>query len=159
MINYSLLKVYLFIWDRKRPCEWGSGTEIGRERERTPRILCAVSTEPNVEFELCDIMIWAETKSWMLNRLSHPVAPKWSIILIRIQVQFIDKMTFMIYHGKLDSTRIIFENENISIKNSHFIHKIPLTNNYCYMWLSLLADLLAKIFSKYFLNILDCSLE
>ena len=44
---------------------------------RIPRRLHAVSTEPDPELELMrpwQIVTRAETKSWMLNRLSHPGA-------------------------------------------------------------------------------------
>ena len=48
-----------------------------RRRERIPSRLCVVSTEPDggLKPPNHEIMTWAKTKSWMLNRLSHPDAP------------------------------------------------------------------------------------
>ena len=47
------------------------------QRERIPSRLRTVSTEPDVGFELTnhEITTCAKTKSWTLNRLSHPGAP------------------------------------------------------------------------------------
>ena len=51
--------------------------ERERKRERIPSRLRTASAEPVVELKLrnCEIMTWAETKSRLLNRLSHPGAP------------------------------------------------------------------------------------
>ena len=62
--------------ERERENKQGRGRE--RERDRIPSRFCSASTEPNVGLELtnCDeIMTWAEVKSRMLDRLSHPGAP------------------------------------------------------------------------------------
>ena len=52
----------------------------GREtvREGIPSSFHAVGAEPNSGMHLtnCAIMTWAETKSLMLNQLSHPGAPQ-----------------------------------------------------------------------------------
>ena len=49
-----------------------------RRRERISSRLHTVSGEPKVGLELTkgEIMTWAQNKSWMLNRLSHPGAPE-----------------------------------------------------------------------------------
>ena len=49
----------------------------GRERGRISSRLRTVSAEPDAGLDLpiLEIMIWAEIKSQMLNRLSHPGAP------------------------------------------------------------------------------------
>ena len=49
-----------------------------RGRERIPSRLCTVSTESDVGLELtnCEIMTLAETKSLMLNEVSHHGAPR-----------------------------------------------------------------------------------
>ena len=49
-----------------------------RERERIPRRLCAVSTDPNMGVHPinCEVMTWAKTKSQTLNWLSPPGAPE-----------------------------------------------------------------------------------
>ena len=59
--------IYLF-WERQRQCEWGKG------RERIPSRLRAATTWGSNSWN-CEIMTWAETKSRMLNRLSHSGAP------------------------------------------------------------------------------------
>ena len=48
----------------------------GRGRERILSRLCTVSTVPNVGLKLRnrEIMTWTRTRSWTLNRLSHPGA-------------------------------------------------------------------------------------
>ena len=54
----------------------------GREgwRERIPSRLHAVSSEPKARLNTNhEIMTWAKIKSQMLNRLSHPGAPTWSL--------------------------------------------------------------------------------
>ena len=47
-----------------------------RERERIPRRLCAVSSEPNISN-----MTGVKVKSWMLNQVSYPGAPNLNSIL------------------------------------------------------------------------------
>ena len=55
-------KIYLFILERE--CAWASEQGVGqREHGAQP----GRSHNP-------EIITWAETKSWMLNWLSHPVA-------------------------------------------------------------------------------------
>ena len=50
--------------------------ELGRDRERIPSRLCAVSAEANMRLEPMnrEITTWAKIKSQTLNRLSHPGA-------------------------------------------------------------------------------------
>ena len=51
----------------------------GAEREeREFQAVSVLSAEPDVGLEPTnhEIMTWAETKSWMLNQLSHPGAPE-----------------------------------------------------------------------------------
>ena len=85
-ISLSFFKVYLFIylfiylfmylfWERARACLWAG--EGQRGRERIPSRLCTVDTGPDVALDLtdCEIMTWAEIKSRMLNRPSHPGTP------------------------------------------------------------------------------------
>ena len=52
--------------------------EKNEQRERVPSRLHVVSTEPDVGLHPrnCEIMTLAKTKSWTLNLLSHPGAPK-----------------------------------------------------------------------------------
>ena len=70
------LNLSLFIYfGRCRDSACGERTE---RRERIPSRLRAASSEHDVGLELtknCKTMIWAETKSQMLNQLSHPGAP------------------------------------------------------------------------------------
>ena len=55
-----------------------------RERERIPSRLHAFSAEPDIGLELRngEITTWAETKSWMLNQLSHPGSPVVFVLLM-----------------------------------------------------------------------------
>ena len=55
-----------------------SREETEREGDRIPSRLRAVSTEPDAGLKPknCEIMTCVEIKSWTLNRLSHPGAPK-----------------------------------------------------------------------------------
>ena len=48
------------------------------ESQRIPCRLCTVSTEPNSGLKLInrEIMTRAEVKSWVLNGLRHPGAPR-----------------------------------------------------------------------------------
>ena len=65
-----LMFIYLF-WER---APWGRGRERGRER--IPSMLCTDRAEPDggLKPTSCGIMTWAEIRSQMLNRLSHPDA-------------------------------------------------------------------------------------
>ena len=69
--NFFLKCIYF-----ARQREQRRGRDKGRER--IPGRLCVVSTEPDVRLEPtnCEIVTWAETKSWMLNQLSHPGTPE-----------------------------------------------------------------------------------
>ena len=61
-------------WERVREhARTQEGEGQGEERENQSR-LCIVSAKPHVGLELTnhEIMTWAETKSLMLNQLSHP---------------------------------------------------------------------------------------
>ena len=84
-VSYSFFFVCKFIylfWERERErastrdCKQGWGRERGRER--IPSSLHTVSIEPDVGLDPmnCEIMIWAKTKSQMLNWMSHPSAPE-----------------------------------------------------------------------------------
>ena len=70
---YFLRFIYLF------------GGEEGqkRGRERILSRLHIVSTEPEAGHDPMnrEIMIWAQTKSWMLNQLSHPSVPKTHFVI------------------------------------------------------------------------------
>ena len=59
-------------------CASGGGAGRERKRERIPSRLPAVGTEPDSGLDVAnhEIMTGAEIKSHMLNRLSHPGAPK-----------------------------------------------------------------------------------
>ena len=76
-ILFLFSSFYLFIL---REREQGRGRERERERgrERIPSRLHTLSAEPDVGLEVTnrEIVTWAESKSQMLNRLSHPGAPK-----------------------------------------------------------------------------------
>ena len=68
----------------ERECK---GRRAERGRERIPGRLHTVSTEPHTGLKLtnCEIMTWAEIKSQILNRLSHPGPPilfSWSLNLL-----------------------------------------------------------------------------
>ena len=69
----------MFIYsERGRESSNRRGAERERERERIPSRLCAASTEPDVGLELTnrEPMTQAKIKSWTLNLLNHPGAPK-----------------------------------------------------------------------------------
>ena len=74
LILFFLLffSMYLF-WEKA-----GAGErQRERERERIPSRPHTANTEPNVGLKpmKCNIMTWAETKSWALNWMSHPGTP------------------------------------------------------------------------------------
>ena len=74
---FSIFKNFfkcLFLRERERV--HGGGAEREREAERIPTRLHAVSPAPDAGLEPTngEIMTWVETKSQMLNRLSHPGA-------------------------------------------------------------------------------------
>ena len=96
--------------------------EREREREIIPSRLCTVSTEPDMELELTngETMTWAETRSWMLNWLSHPGAPPPFLIGILIIVH-LGGITVLWAKGENVSERILptithYANMNASIK-------------------------------------------
>ena len=62
----------LIYFEKERERENRGGA--GREGERIPSRLCAVSTEPDARLKPTDreIVIWAKIKSQMLNQPSHP---------------------------------------------------------------------------------------
>ena len=72
---FSFKKMFIYFWERQKESKWGRGRERGRQR--IPSRLRAVCTEPIVGLKHtgCKIMIWAKTKSQMLNWLKHPGAP------------------------------------------------------------------------------------
>ena len=67
-----LLFLSLFIYFERERERSGEGHRE-RQRERIPSRFPTVSTEPDAELELMnrEITTWAETKSHMLNQLSH----------------------------------------------------------------------------------------
>ena len=72
----KFFKIYLFIWEREREREraWaGAGAEI--EGEFQAESLLSMEPDTGARSHNPEIMTWAETKSWMLNRLSHPGIP------------------------------------------------------------------------------------
>ena len=75
-------KTFFVYFERDRERR-GRRRESGREWEgvRIPSRLCTVSTEPHPTNH--KIMTWAETKSQMLNRLSHPGTPSYETYFIR----------------------------------------------------------------------------
>ena len=66
------LSFYLFLRERQMP-----KSQRERDRDNIPSSLRTVSTEPDAGLELMnqEIITWAETKSQMLNWLSHPGTP------------------------------------------------------------------------------------
>ena len=71
--HYALkLTFFLNVYSFLRDSTWARGRERGRQRIQSR--LREVSAEPEVEPEPTnrEIMTWAEIKSWMFNRLSHP---------------------------------------------------------------------------------------
>ena len=74
---YSTIFLMFIYFERERARERGRGRGRERGRERSPVRLHTVSPEPNMALDLTnhEIMTWAETKNWMLNRLSHPGVP------------------------------------------------------------------------------------
>ena len=71
----------LFICSRESESK-GGGAEREGEKTRIPRKLHKTGVEPHAGLKLmnCEIMTWAEIKSWTLNQLSHPGAP-WGDLL------------------------------------------------------------------------------
>ena len=77
IIIFLKMFIYLF-WERHSVCVCMHVCEWGRGRERaSPNGIRAVSTESIMGLDLrnCEFMTWAENKSLVLNRLSHPGAP------------------------------------------------------------------------------------
>ena len=76
--SFFFLKEFLFFFMFiyfERECEWGRGTERGRQRESQAG--STLSAKPDVRLKLVnhEIMTWAETKSQLLNRLNHRGTP------------------------------------------------------------------------------------
>ena len=70
MYNFNLFSIFIFLfYFRERACTLARerGRETGRER-----ILTRLRTN-------CEIMTWAEIKSWTPNRLSHPSILKFNL--------------------------------------------------------------------------------
>ena len=72
---FIFLSLFIYL-ERGRESTSRQGQKDGW-RERIPGRLFAVITEPDAGFSLTNwkIMTWAQIKSQMLNRLSHPDAP------------------------------------------------------------------------------------
>ena len=71
---YSFLIFFLF-WKRERECMKTGEGQRERERENPMQALCC-QWGAWYEPKNYEIITWAEIKSWTLNRLSHPGAPK-----------------------------------------------------------------------------------
>ena len=79
--------IYLF-WEREQE---ERGVERVREwkwewaSKRIPSRLCTVSMEPDAGLKPMkyEIMTWAKVKSWRLNRLSYPGAPKYYVLIYK----------------------------------------------------------------------------
>ena len=67
---FKFFKVYFIYFERDR--DSGGGAERKGEGENPKQALSPMRGSNSWNHE---IMIWAETNSWMLNRLSHPRAP------------------------------------------------------------------------------------
>ena len=74
---FFLMCIHLF-WGRERERAPAGEGQRERETDRSPSSPHAVSAEPDTGLDLmtCKIVTGAETKSWMLNQLSHPGAPR-----------------------------------------------------------------------------------
>ena len=70
---------FFLIYLRDRENMQGRGSKRGGER--IPSRLHTVSAEPDERLHLMnsEVMICTEIKSWVLNRLSHPGAPRDSV--------------------------------------------------------------------------------
>ena len=75
--------------------------ERGREnsRQRIWSRLPAISTKPNTGLESrnCEIVTWAEIKSWMLNRLSQPGTLRFGDILTDTISTLLSEQFFVFY--------------------------------------------------------------
>ena len=69
---------FFLIYLRERDRENMQGRGSKRRRERLPSRLHTVSAEPDERLHLMngEVMICAEIKSWVLNRLTPPGAPE-----------------------------------------------------------------------------------
>ena len=73
-------QIFFKIWERQHPPahSWvhsGEGKKES-ERETTSRLHAEHRDQHKAQSHSPEIMAWAETKSRMLNRLSHPGAPQ-----------------------------------------------------------------------------------
>ena len=74
LINFIL---FIYFWERPRQHEQGRDRQ--REGDREPQagpMVSAQSPTQGSNSQNREITTWDETKSWTLNRLSHPRAPK-----------------------------------------------------------------------------------
>ena len=71
----------IYYFQRESQYMSGRGAERGGERESQAGP-GAGSTEPNngLKSTNCEIMTWAEIKSWVLNWLIHPGTPEYSLL-------------------------------------------------------------------------------
>ena len=73
---FLFLKLIYLFWESQGQWRWGRGRERGRGREsQAASSLSAQSPMPGSSSQNRETMSWAETKSRMLNQLSHPGAP------------------------------------------------------------------------------------
>ena len=73
--------MFIYFWERERVREAGSKAEReGDTKSKAGSRLWAVSTEPNAGLELMsrEIMTWVEGR--VVNRLSHPGAPEFTVL-------------------------------------------------------------------------------
>ena len=79
MISVSLNFFKCLFWERESTCS--QVQEEQREMDRIPSRLPAVSSEPNTRLDFMNhvIMTWAKIKGWVLNRISHPGSPQFSL--------------------------------------------------------------------------------
>ena len=76
-----LLSLFTY-FGRDRDSMSRGGAEIEGEREHPRPFTVNAEPDPGLESMNHEIMTWAETKSWILNRLSHPDAPEKAVIII-----------------------------------------------------------------------------
>ena len=71
-----------FIFERKRACVRGGGWQRGKERISS-RLPTKCGARHGAWSHSPDIKMWAQTKSQMLNQLSHPESPIFMFLEIR----------------------------------------------------------------------------
>ena len=72
-VKYVIFLMFIY-FERKH--EWGRGRESKRERESQAGSTVSTKLNEGLNPTNCGIMTWAETKSQLLNQLSHPGTPK-----------------------------------------------------------------------------------